>query len=115
MAGWQDRIRAFVTDSGIREMILLPPECDFGPLKDPDARAGRALRADLADQPRLPVPGIVMDDRAAAREVVEHLFSLGHSGSATSPATRTTPPAPMRRNGFNEAYAARRQAASRSG
>jgi transcriptional regulator with XRE-family HTH domain len=95
VAGWQDRIRAFVTDSGIREMILLPPECDFGPLKalmrELDVRC--VLITPTSPDPCFPAIG--MDDRAAAREVVEHLFAWATRGSATSPATPTTPPAPI--------------------
>ena len=69
--GWQDRLRTFVVESGIREMILLPPECDFGPLKELlreyDVRC--VLISPTSPDPHF--PAIVMDDRAAAREIVE--------------------------------------------
>jgi LacI family transcriptional regulator len=106
MAGWQDRIRAFVAEGGIREMILLPPECDFAPLKtllrEHDVRC-------VLISPTSPdslSPSIVMDDRAAAREVVEHLFGLGHERIGHIAGHPDHAASTLRRNGFNEAYAA---------
>ena len=105
--GWEDRIRAFVTDGGIREMILLPPECDFGPLKalmrEMEVRC--VLISPTSPDPFF--PAIAMDDRAAARQVVEHLFALGHSRIGHISGHPDHAASTHRRNGFFEAYAAR--------
>jgi LacI family transcriptional regulator len=104
--GWDDRIRAFVEDSGIREMILLPPECDFGPMKalmrELDVRC--VLISPTTPDPQF--PAFAMDDRAAAREVVEHLFSLGHTRIGHIAGHPDHVASTLRRNGFFEAYAA---------
>lgn len=104
--GWQDRLRTFIVESGIREMILLPPECDFGPLKELlreyDVRC--VLISPTSPDPHF--PAIVMDDRAAAREIVEHLFSLGHERIGHISGHPDHAASTLRRNGFQEAYAA---------
>lgn len=105
--GWQDRVRAFVRDGGIREMILMPPECDFGPMKELmrelDVRC--VLISPTTPDPQF--PAIAIDDRAAAREVVEHLFSLGHTRIGHIAGHPDHAASTHRRNGFFEAYAAR--------
>lgn len=107
VAGWQDRIRAFVADGGVREMILLPPECDFGPLKElmRELEVRCVLISPTSPDPFF--PAISMDDRAAAREVVEHLFSLGHTRIGHISGHPDHAASTHRRNGFFEAYAAR--------
>ncbi len=106
MAGWQDRIRAFVTEGGVREMVLLPPECDFAPLKALLREHGVRCVLISPTSPDSLSPSIVMDDRAAAREVVEHLFSLGHERIGHIAGHPDHAASTLRRNGFNEAYAA---------
>ncbi len=49
---------------------------------------------------------IVMDDRAAAREVIHHLFSLGHERIGHISGHPDHAASTLRRNGFREAYAA---------
>jgi len=104
--GWQDRLKAFVTKSGVREIVLLPPECDFSPLKDllreNDVRC--VLISPTSPDPYF--PAIVMDDRAAAREVIEYLFSLGHERIGHILGHPDHAASTLRRNGFQEAYAA---------
>ncbi|PLR24935.1 LacI family transcriptional regulator [Caulobacter zeae] len=106
VVGWHERIRAFIEDGGIREVILLPPECDFGPLKalmrELDVRC--VLISPTTPDPNF--PAIAMDDRAAAREVVEHLFSLGHTRIGHIAGHPDHAASTHRRNGFFEAYAA---------
>ncbi|PXA88240.1 LacI family transcriptional regulator [Caulobacter sp. D4A] len=106
IAGWQDRIRAFVEDGGIREVVLLPPECDFGPLKAllRELEVRCVLISPTTPDPHF--PAIAMDDRAAAREVVEHLFSLGHTRIGHISGHPDHAASTHRRNGFFEAYAA---------
>jgi LacI family transcriptional regulator len=88
-------------------MILLPPECDFGPLKalmrEMEVRC--VLISPTSPDPHF--PAIAMDDRAAAREVVEHLFSLGHTRIGHISGHPDHAASTHRRNGFLEAYAAR--------
>lgn len=107
VAGWQDRVRAFVRDGGIHEMILLPPECDFGPLKAlmRELNVRCVLISPTTPDPHF--PAIAMDDRAAAREVVEHLFALGHTRIGHIAGHPDHAASTHRRNGFFEAYAAR--------
>jgi ABC-type branched-subunit amino acid transport system substrate-binding protein len=52
-------------------------------------------------------PAIGMDDRAAARQVVEHLFAQGHSRIGHISGHPDHAASTHRRNGFFEAYAAR--------
>ncbi|RAK50831.1 LacI family DNA-binding transcriptional regulator [Phenylobacterium deserti] len=105
--GWQDRIVNFVTASGVREMILLPPLCDFTPLKkllrEHDVRC--VLISPSSPDPMS--PAVEMDDRAAAREIVEHLFSLGHERIGHIGGHPDHAASILRRNGYLEAYAAR--------
>jgi LacI family transcriptional regulator len=105
--GWQDRVRAFVRDSGIREMILLPPECDFGPMKELMRELDVRCVLITPTSPDHQFPAIGMDDRAAAREVVEHLFALGHTRIGHIAGHPDHAASTHRRNGFFEAYAAR--------
>lgn len=106
IVGWQERIRAFVEDGGVREVILLPPECDFGPLKtllrELDVRC--VLISPTTPDPHF--PAIAMDDRAAARQVVEHLFAQGHTRIGHISGHPDHAASTHRRNGFFEAYAA---------
>jgi LacI family transcriptional regulator len=105
--GWADRVRAFVRDGGIREMILLPPECDFGPMKELMRELDVRCVLITPTTPDPQYPAIGMDDRAAAREVVEHLFSLGHTRIGHIAGHPDHAASTHRRNGFFEAYAAR--------
>ncbi|ESQ79509.1 LacI family DNA-binding transcriptional regulator [Asticcacaulis sp. YBE204] len=101
---WKARVDRFLTEGRVRDLILLPTLCDFTPLKahlrDRDARA--VLIAPSVFDPYF--PSVVMDDRAAARQIIEHLFSLGHtrighiSGHADHSASI------LRRQGILEAY-----------
>jgi len=75
---WESRIDRFLDEGRVRDLILLPTLCDFEPLKHHlRQRSARAvLIAPSVFDPHF--PSVVMDDRAAARQIVEHLFALGH-------------------------------------
>jgi LacI family transcriptional regulator len=104
--GWQDRIRTFLNDSGVREMILLPPLCDFGPLKHLLREHGVRCVLVTPSSPDPTFPAVVMDDRAAAREVVEHLFELGHRRIGHIAGHPDHAASTLRRSGYLEAFAA---------
>jgi LacI family transcriptional regulator, galactose operon repressor len=76
--GWEVRIRDLLERANIGDMILLPPLCDFAPLK-------QLLRAQHVNcvliSPSSPDPhnaAVMMDDRTAAREITSRLIELGH-------------------------------------
>lgn len=101
---WKARVDRFLTAGRVRDLILLPTLCDYAPLKqylrERDARA--VLIAPSVFDPYF--PAVVMDDRAAARQIVEHLFSLGHEriGHITGHADHSA--SIQRRSGIYEAY-----------
>lgn len=105
--GWQDRIAAYLAGSGVREMILLPPLCDFAPLKQVLREHGVRCVLISPSSPDPLSPAVEMDDRAAAREIVEHLFNLGHERIGHIAGHPDHAASILRRNGYFEAYAAR--------
>jgi len=75
---WQVRVDRFLTEGRVRDLVLLPPLCDFAPLKDHlRARGARAvlIAPSVYDAH---FPAVIMDDRAASRQMIEHLLALGH-------------------------------------
>ncbi|MFT3997222.1 MAG: LacI family DNA-binding transcriptional regulator, partial [Asticcacaulis sp.] len=75
---WEMRIDRFLDEGRVRDLVLLPTMCDFAPLKAHlRRRSARAvLIAPSVFDPYF--PSVVMDDRAASRQIIEHLFALGH-------------------------------------
>ncbi|ADU13720.1 LacI family DNA-binding transcriptional regulator [Asticcacaulis excentricus] len=102
--GWAERLDRFLDEGRVRDLILLPPLCDFAPLKahlrQREARA--VLIAPSVFDPHF--PSVVMDDRAAAREVIEHLFALGHRRIGHISGHPDHSAAILRRQGLFEAY-----------
>ena len=75
---WRGQVAQFLDRSKVANMILVPPICDSHDIHD--LLRERGLRFVLVS-PTGPVAGasaVAMDDRRAAREVTEHLISLGH-------------------------------------
>ncbi|MFT4074927.1 MAG: LacI family DNA-binding transcriptional regulator [Asticcacaulis sp.] len=104
LADWQAYLDRFITDAGIRDMILLPTLCDFGPLKS--FLKSRNINCILISPstPDSHYASVAMDDRLAARDIVEYLFSLGHTRIAHIGGHPDHAASILRRNGFYEAY-----------
>lgn len=107
MPDWQARVDRFLTEGRVRDLILLPTLCDFAPLKQllRERGARAVLIAPSVHDPHF--PSVVMDDRAAARQIIEYLFSLGHTriGHITGHPDHSA--SILRRSGVIEAYDAR--------
>lgn len=103
---WDEQLSEFLTRTSIEKMILVPPLCGSSALHDRLIEHGTSF---VLISPSRTVPvahAVCMDDRRAAREVTEHLLSLGHrriahiTGPSDHAATR------LRREGFEAALAA---------
>ena len=76
---WRGQVAHFLDRSRVTNMVLVPPICDSTQIHD--LLRERSVRFVLIS-PSRPVAGasaVAMDDRQAAREVTEHLLSLGHT------------------------------------
>jgi LacI family transcriptional regulator len=75
---WRGQVAQFLDRSKVSNMVLVPPICDS--MEIHAVLRERKVRFVLVS-PSQPVAGasaVAMDDRRAAREVTEHLISLGH-------------------------------------
>ncbi len=104
MADWQAYLDRFITDAGIKDMILLPTLCDFGPLKS--FLKSRNINCVLISPstPDSHYASVAMDDRLAARDVVDYLLQLGHTKIAHIAGHPDHAASILRRNGFYEAF-----------
>jgi LacI family transcriptional regulator len=64
--------------SGVDGLILPPPLCESKPVLHEVRSAGAAVVAVAPGHPSLDMATIRIDNEAAARELTEHLLSLGH-------------------------------------
>ena len=94
----------FLTDAQIKSMLLLPPLCDYEPLKT--YLKSRNIHCVLISPttPDSHYPSVNMDDRQAARDMTEYLLSLGHSRVAHIAGHPDHAAAFLRRQGFLEAF-----------
>lgn len=94
----------FIIDAQIRSMVLLPPLCDFGPLKT--LLKTRNIHCVLISPttPDSHYPSVAMDDRVAARDITDYLLSLGHTRIAHIAGHPDHAAALLRRQGFYEAF-----------
>ena len=101
-----DNLDRFFANSSIRAMVLLPPLCDYGPLKS--LLKDRNIQAVLISPmtPDAVFPSVSMDDRQAGRDVTEYLLSLGHTRVAHIAGHPDHAAAFLRRQGYYEAHAA---------
>ena len=99
-----DSMERFIVDAEIKEMVLLPPLCDYGPLKS--FLKARGIHCVLISPTTADshYPSIVMDDRLAARDVTDYLLSLGHSRIAHIAGHPDHAASLLRRLGFLEAF-----------
>lgn len=104
MADWQAYLDRFIIDAQIRDMILLPTLCDFGPLKTFLKSRGIHCVLISPSTPDSHYASVAMDDRLAARDVVEYLLRLGHTRIAHIGGHPDHAASILRRNGFYEAF-----------
>ncbi|MFT4090460.1 MAG: LacI family DNA-binding transcriptional regulator [Asticcacaulis sp.] len=104
MPDWQGRVDRFLTEGRVRDLVLLPTLCDFAPLKDYLRTKGARAVLIAPSVYDTHFPAVVMDDRAASRQMVEHLFKLGHRriGHITGHPDHSA--SILRRSGVIEAY-----------
>jgi len=97
----------FLSRSSIRSMVLLPPLCDYGPLKT--MLRERDIKGVLISPmtPDLVFPSVSLDDRQAARDATEYLLSIGHTRIAHIAGHPDHAAAFLRKQGFYEAFAAK--------
>ncbi len=101
---WDELLTRFLNDAQIKDMILLPTLCDFGPLKA--LLKARQINSVLIS-PSTPddhYPSVAMDDRLAAREVTDYLFRLGHTRVAHIAGHPDHAATMLRRLGYLEAF-----------
>ncbi len=99
-----DELARFITDAQIKAMVLLPPLCDYTPLKA--FLKSRNIHCVLISPttPDTHYPSVNMDDRQAGRDVTEYLLSLGHTRIAHIAGHPDHAAAFLRRQGFLEAF-----------
>jgi len=87
-------------------MLLLPPLCDHGPMKA--VLKARNIQCVLISPvtPDSHYPSVAMDDRKAARDVVDYLMKLGHTRIAHISGTPDHAAALLRRQGYFESFEA---------
>lgn len=96
----------FIDDAKIKAMLLLPPLCDHGPMKA--VLKARDIHCVLISPvtPDAHYPSVAMDDRKAARDVVDYLLGLGHSKIAHISGNPDHAAALLRRQGYYESFEA---------
>ncbi len=97
-------IERFLTDSDIKNLVLLPPQCDFGPLKA--FLKAKNIHCVLVSPttPDSHYPSVAMDDRLAARHVTDYLLELGHTRIAHIAGHPDHAASLLRRQGYQEAF-----------
>ncbi|ESQ88178.1 hypothetical protein ABAC460_16080 [Asticcacaulis sp. AC460] len=99
-----DDVENFLLGSSIRSLVLLPPLCDYGPLKTLLKAHGIQCVLISPTTPDSHYPSIAMDDRLAARNVTDYLLALGHTRIAHIAGHPDHAAALLRRQGYQEAF-----------
>ena len=101
---FQGDFERFLDDAQIKAMVLLPPLCDFGPLKS--LLKAHNIQCVLVSPttPDTHYASVAMDDRLAARDVTDYLLSLGHTRIAHIAGHPDHAAAFLRKQGFYEAF-----------
>ncbi len=100
----REDIAHFVADAEIKAMVLLPPLCDYGPLKSFLKEQGIHCVLISPTTPDDYYPSVNMDDRQAARDITDYLLSLGHRKIAHIAGHPEHAAAFLRRQGYYEAF-----------
>ncbi|MEI9904700.1 MAG: LacI family DNA-binding transcriptional regulator [Asticcacaulis sp.] len=109
---FQGDFERFLVDAQIKSMVLLPPLCDFGPLKS--LLKAHNIQSVLISPttPDTHYASVAMDDRLAARDVTDYLLSLGHKKIAHIAGHPDHAAAFLRRQGFLRGFRRHRHAAA---
>lgn len=101
---WKSHLSRFIKDSNISDLILLPTQCDFGPLRD--FLRENNVNCALISPTHLDndFVSIAMDERLAARDITEYLIGLGHRKIAHISGHPDHSASLLRRQGFYEAF-----------
>jgi len=100
------RLETFIDNAKLKAMLLLPPLCDHGPMKA--VLKARNIHCVLISPitPDSHYPSVAMDDRKAARDVVDYLLRLGHRRIAHISGNSDHAAALLRRQGYYESFEA---------
>ncbi|ESQ73605.1 LacI family DNA-binding transcriptional regulator [Asticcacaulis sp. AC402] len=99
-----NEVERFLANSEVRSLVLLPPLCDYGPLKTFLKARGIHCVLISPTTPDSHYPSIAMDDRLAARNVTDYLLALGHTRIAHIAGHPDHAAALLRRQGYQEAF-----------
>ena len=101
---WKSHLSRYIKNSNISNIILLPTQCDFGPLRD--FLRENNVNCALISPTNLDSDfvSIAMDERQAAREITEYLINLGHRKIAHISGHPDHSASLLRRQGFYEAF-----------
>ncbi|ESQ73609.1 hypothetical protein ABAC402_18470 [Asticcacaulis sp. AC402] len=99
-----NEVERFLANSEVKSLVLLPPLCDYGPLKT--FLKAQGIRCVLISPmtPDSHYPSIAIDDRVAARNVTDYLLSLGHTRIAHITGHPDHAATLLRRQGYQEAF-----------
>jgi LacI family transcriptional regulator len=96
----------FIVSANVKSLLLLPPLCDYVPLKELLKASGVQVVLISPLQPDNLYPSVNMDDRQAAFDATEHLLKLGHRRIAHIAGDPDHAASGLRRDGFCAALAA---------
>ncbi len=99
-----NEIERFLADSDVKNMVLLPPLCDYSPLKTFLKARGIHCVLISPTTPDSHYPSVAMDDRLAARNVTDYLLALGHTRIAHIAGHPDHAASLLRRQGYQEAF-----------
>lgn len=97
-------VERFLADADIKSLVLLPPLCDYGPVKA--FLKAKDIHCVLVSPatPDSHYPSVAMDDRLAARNVTDYLLDLGHRKIAHIAGHPDHAASLLRRQGYQEAF-----------
>lgn len=102
-----DRIEKRFRDTSIQALIVVPPLSDDPKLIDTLERTGISYVCVSPKRDAYTGPSVRMDDRAAARDMVEYLFSLGHKRIGLIKGAEDHTSSHLRFEGYKDALALR--------
>lgn len=94
----------FIVSANLKSLLLLPPLCDYPPLKELLKSSGVQVVLISPLEPDDLYPSVNMDDRLAAQDATAHLIALGHRRIAHIGGDPDHAAAHLRREGFFAAF-----------
>lgn len=102
-ADWRGQVDRFLSRSRVSNLILVPPICDSEAVHDLLRQRDTSFVLVSPSRPVAGASAVAMDDRKAAREVVQHLISHGHQRIAHIAGRSEHIVTVLRRQGWQEA------------